>query len=191
MGLIKMWLLFRHYCTSKIKLVPTSTCVWESNGRRLIKVEVTPQEETPPERMAATINDMLTQKIYKVIEDQGEALKKIGSHLSKLKGSKIKKHVHIEINEEEEDKEEWDDRDKADYKRNKGFEKLIMDTMIMKEKVEKMQLAFRKAQGMDDCLYNMGGLSSKVPITLPPKFKISYVENFDGTRILKNMLGDT
>ena len=61
----------------------------------------------------------------------------------------------------------------------------------MKEKVEKMQLAFRKAQGMDDCLYNMGGLSSKVPITLPPKFKISYVEKFDGTRILKNMLGDT
>ena len=157
----------------------------------MIKVEVTPQEETPPERMVATINDMLTQKIYKVIEDQGEALKKIGSHLSKLKGSKIKKHVHIDINEEEEDKEEWDDRDKADYKRNKGFEKLIMDTMIMKEKVEKVQLAFRKAQGMDDCLYNMGGLSSKVPITLPPKFKISYVEKFDGTRILKNMLGDT
>ena len=26
----------------------------------------------------------------------------------------------------------------------------------MKEKMEKMQLAFRKAQEMDDCLYNMG-----------------------------------
>ena len=53
--------------------------------------------------------------------------------------------------------------------------------MSMKEKMEKMQLAFRKAQGMDDYLYNMGGLSSKTPITLPPKFKISDVEKFDGT----------
>ena len=26
----------------------------------------------------------------------------------------------------------------------------------MKEKMEKMQLAFRKALEMDDCLYNMG-----------------------------------
>ena len=34
---------------------------------------------------------------------------------------------------------------------------------------------------MDDCLYNMGGISSKTPITLPPKFKISDVEKFDGT----------
>jgi len=51
----------------------------------------------------------------------------------------------------------------------------------MKEKMEKMQLAFRKAQGMDDCLYNMGGISSKTPIALHPKFKISNVEKFDGT----------
>ena len=34
---------------------------------------------------------------------------------------------------------------------------------------------------MDDCLYDMSGLSSKVPIALPPKFKISDVEKFDGT----------
>ena len=34
---------------------------------------------------------------------------------------------------------------------------------------------------MDDCLYNMGSISSKTPITLPPKFKISNVEKFDGT----------
>ena len=31
---------------------------------------------------------------------------------------------------------------------------------------------------MDDCLNNMGGLSSKVPITLPPKFKIFYAKKF-------------
>ena len=51
--------------------------------------------------------------------------------------------------------------------------------------MEKMQLAFCKAQGMDDFLYNMGSISSKTPITLPPKFKISYMEKFDGTRDLK------
>ena len=51
--------------------------------------------------------------------------------------------------------------------------------------MEKMPLAFYKAQGMDDYLYNMGGVSSKAPIALPPKFKISYAEKFDGTRDLK------
>ena len=50
------------------------------------------------------------------------------------------------------------------------------------EKMEKMQLAFCKAQGMDDCLYNIGGISSKTPIALPLKFKISNAEKFDGTR---------
>ena len=35
---------------------------------------------------------------------------------------------------------------------------------------------------MDDCLYNMGGISSETPIALPPKFKISDAEKFDGTR---------
>ena len=34
---------------------------------------------------------------------------------------------------------------------------------------------------MDDCFYNMGGISSKTPITLPLKFKISDVKKIDGT----------
>ena len=50
----------------------------------------------------------------------------------------------------------------------------------MREKIEKMQLAFPKAQGMDGCLYNMEGISSKTPIELPLKFKVSNVEKFDG-----------
>ena len=103
----------------------------------------------------------------------------MGSRLSKLEEPKIKKPVHVEINEEEE-KEEWDERDKADYDRNKQLEKLTADTVAMKEKIEKMQLAFRKAQGMDNYLYKMGGLSSKVSIALLPKFKISNAETFDG-----------
>ena len=52
----------------------------------------------------------------------------------------------------------------------------------MRKKMEKMQLAIRKAQRMDNFLYNMGGMSSKTPIALPPKFKISDEEKFDGTR---------
>ena len=66
--------------------------------------------------------------------------------------------------------------------RNKQFEKLTADTIAMKEKMEKMQLVFHKVQGMNDCLYNMGELSSKTLITLPPKFKIFDVENFDEIR---------
>ena len=34
---------------------------------------------------------------------------------------------------------------------------------------------------MDDCLSNMGGISSKTPIALPLKFKISDEEKFDGS----------
>jgi len=71
--------------------------------------------------------------------------------------------------------------DKVEYEKKKQFKKLTADTMAMKEKMEKMQLAFRKAQVIDDCLYNMGGISSKTPIALPPKFKIFYAKKFDGT----------
>ena len=47
--------------------------------------------------------------------------------------------------------------------------------------MEKMQLDFCKAKGMDDCLYNMRGMSSKTSIALPPEFKIFYVKKFDGS----------
>ena len=47
------------------------------------------------------------------------------------------------------------------YERNKQFEKLTIETIAMREKMEKMQLAFCKAQGMDDYLYNMGGITLK------------------------------
>ena len=56
--------------------------------------------------------------------------------------------------------EGWDEREKVDYERNKQFEKLMVESIAMKEKMEKMQLSFHKAQGMDDCLYNIGGTSS-------------------------------
>ena len=62
-----------------------------------------------------------------------------------------------------------------------------MDTMAMKEKMDKIQLAFHKARGMDDCLYNMGVVGSKTPIALPPKFKILDAEKFDGTKDPKHV----
>ena len=76
--------------------------------------------------------------------------------------------------------EDWDEKDKVDYERNKQFKKLMIKTIAMRDNMEKMQLASRKAQGMDDYLYNMGGISSKTHIALPPKFKIYDAENFDG-----------
>ena len=63
--------------------------------------------------------------------------------------------------------EEWDEKDKVDYERNKQFEKLTVETIAMKEKMEKMQLTFHKAQGMDDYLYNMEGMNTKNAIALP------------------------
>ncbi|KAL0011558.1 hypothetical protein SO802_006666 [Lithocarpus litseifolius] len=101
------------------------------------------------------------------------------------KESKVKKPPHVEIHDDEEEKEEWDEKDKVEYEMNKQFEKLTAETMAMREKMEKMQLAFHKVQGMDDYLYNMGGMSSKAPIALPSKFKISDAKKFDGTGDLK------
>ena len=42
------------------------------------------------------------------------------------------------------------------HERNKQFEKLTAETIAMREKMKKMQLAFYKAQRMDDYLYNRG-----------------------------------
>ena len=124
------------------------------------------------------------------MEEQSDILKKMGSCLTKLEEAKLKKAAHVEILDDEEG-EGWDKRDKAGYERNKQFEKLIMKIVAMKEKMEKMLLAFRKAQGMDDCLYNMGGICSKTPIALPPKFKIFDVKSLMELEIQSNMLRGT
>ena len=78
-------------------------------------------------------------------------------HLTWLEEFKLKKPLHVEIHDDEEEEEEWDEKDKVEYERNKQFEKLTAETMAMREKMEKMQLAFHKAQGMEDYLYNIGG----------------------------------
>ena len=113
---------------------------------------------------------------------QGAKIHESEGCLTRLEESKLKKPSHVEIHDDEEEDEEWKEKDKMEYERSKQFEKLTVETMAMKEKMEKMQLAFRKAQEMDDYLYNMGGMSSKATIALPPKFKIFDAENFYGTR---------
>ena len=46
---------------------------------------------------------------------------------------------------DDEEVEDWDERDKTDYEMNKQFEKLMTETIAMREKMKKMQLAFCKA----------------------------------------------
>ena len=153
----------------------------------MVKIEDKHQEEvfqvgeSSQETMAAPISNEVAQNIFKVIEEQSNALKKMGICLTKLEEAKLKKPSHVEVLDEEQG-EDWDERDKADCERNKQFEKFMVETIAMREKMEKVPLAFRKAQGMDDCLYNMGGMSSKTSIALLPKFKIFDIEKLDGTR---------
>ena len=135
--------------------------------------------------MTTSIEDPMAQKILKALDEHGEALKRMGGCLTRLEESKLKKPPHVEIHDDKEEEEEWDEKEKVKYERNKQFEKLIVETMAMREKMENMQLAFRKAQGIGDYLYNMGGMSLKVPIASLLKFKISDAEKFDGTRYLK------
>ena len=70
--------------------------------------------------------------------------KRWGIRLTKLEEAKLKKGAHVEIIDDEEG-EGWDEKDKANYERNKQFEKLTTETSAMREKMEKMQLAFHKA----------------------------------------------
>ena len=144
------------------KHVPTPIWIREK-GKHLIKIEETHQEEeeAPQTPMSTSTEDPISHQILKALNEHRKALKKITRHLTKLEEAKLKKPSHIEINDKEDDMEEWDGKDKAEYKRNKQFEKLTGETVAMREKMEKMQLAFCKAQGMDDYLYNMGEVSSK------------------------------
>ena len=123
--------------------------------------------------MATSTKDPMEQKILMALEEHGEALKRMGGRLTRLEESRLKKSTHVEIHDDEED-EEWDEKDKVEYERNKQFEKLTAETIAMKENMEKMQLAFCKAQGMDDYLYNMGGVSLNNSIALPPQFKATH-----------------
>ena len=69
--------------------------------------------------MATPISDEIAQKIFKAMEEQTNALKKIGCLLTKLEEAKLKKpNPRVEVLKKEEG-EDWDERDKVDYERNK------------------------------------------------------------------------
>ena len=91
------------------------------------------------------MEDSMTQRILKALDEHGEALKKLGGHLTRLEESKLKKSSYVEIHDDEEEVEEWDEKDRAKYERNKKFEKLTVETIAVKEEMEKMQLTFCKA----------------------------------------------
>ena len=76
----------------------------------------------------------------------------MGGRLTRLEESKLRKPSHVEIHDDEKEVEEWDEKDRAEYKRNKQFKKLTTETIAIREKMEKMQLTFHKPQGMDDYL---------------------------------------
>ena len=80
----------------------------------------------------------MAQKILKALDEHGEALKKMEGRLTRLEDSKLKKSAHVEIHDDEEEVEEWDEKDKVKYERNKQFEKLTAKTIAMREKMVKM-----------------------------------------------------
>ena len=55
------------------------------------------------------------------------------------------RNLHMEIHDDKEEVEEWDEKEKVEYESNQWFEKLTAKTIAMREKMEKMQLAFHKA----------------------------------------------
>ena len=74
--------------------------------------------------MTTFVEDPMAQKILKALDEHGQALKKMRGHLTTLEKSRLKKSSHVEIDDEEEEVKEWDEKDKAEYERNKQIEKL-------------------------------------------------------------------
>lgn len=90
--------------------------------------------------MATSLEDPMAQKILKALDEHGEALKKMRGRLTRLEESRLKKSTHVEIHDDEEEDEEWDEKDKVEYERNKQFERLTMETIAMREKWRKCNL---------------------------------------------------
>ena len=76
------------------KHIPTPIWTQEKHRRHLVKIDDTHQEEvvqvgeSSQATMAAPISDEIAQKIFKEMEKQSDALKKMGSHLTKLEEAK-------------------------------------------------------------------------------------------------------
>ena len=88
--------------------------------------------------MATSMEDPMAQRILKALDEHGEALKKMGGHLTRLEEYRLKKSTHVEIHDDEEEDEEWDEKYKVEYEKNKQFERLTTKIIVMKEKMKKM-----------------------------------------------------
>jgi len=102
------------------------------------------------------------EKVTQMLDKQGEIPAQLGNRLGCLEEGRRKKP--------KQDKE-----DEFNHEKDGKIDKIAIETTMM---MEKMQKAFRKAQGMDDFLYTIGGLGLTPLAPLPPKFKISDAENF-------------
>ena len=58
--------------------------------------------ESSQATIVAPISDEITQKIFKAMEEQSDALKKMGSCLTKLEDAKLKESTCVEVLDEEE-----------------------------------------------------------------------------------------
>ena len=108
MNLMKMGLFFSGIIapSKSRKHVPTPIWIREKE-RRLIKIKDTNQEkETSQETMTTSMEDPMAQKILKALDEHGEALKRMGGHLTRLEESKLKKPPHVEIHDDEKEDEE-------------------------------------------------------------------------------------
>ena len=74
--------------------------------------------------MTTSVEDSMVQKILKDLDEHDEAFKKMEGRLTRLEESKLKKSSHVIFSDDEEEVEEWDEKDKVEYERNKQFEKL-------------------------------------------------------------------
>ena len=69
--------------------------------------EVLQEGESSQETMTTPMDDITAQKILKALDKHGDTLKKIGSCLTKLEETKLKKVQHVEVLDDEE-VEDWD-----------------------------------------------------------------------------------
>ena len=99
--------------------------------------------------MTTSMEDPMAQKILKALDEYRKALKRMGGHLTRLEESKLKKPPRVEIHDdEEEEDEEWNEKDKVEYERNKQFEKLTAETMAMRERWRKCNLPSTRRKGL-------------------------------------------
>ena len=79
---MKMGLLFRHHCTTKVKKTRPHSHLDLRETKTLDQDREHQGEENPQETMATSMEGPMAQKILKALEEHGEAFKKMGGHLT-------------------------------------------------------------------------------------------------------------